>query len=246
MLLDIGNTNLKWCLFYEGRFDTIHSVSHRDRSFSDVADECWSGIAPPTDIIVSNVAGHAMHGALQQWVQDNWNLEPYFVEAHDCAFGVKNGYRTPGQLGVDRWLTLIAVHNRLNQSACIVDCGTAVTIDVLQADGLHKGGLILPGFNLMRESLLDRTHIPRVSVALESPLLGTDTETAVASASLHATAALIERVMDYMSVQLNGPIVLVMTGSDAPRMRTLLKVESQVIPDLVISGLALIARERTP
>ena len=63
----------------------------------------------------------------------------------DSACGLRNGYRDPAQLGVDRWLAMCAAWQQFPGSLCVVDAGTAVTIDVVAADGAHSGGLILPG-----------------------------------------------------------------------------------------------------
>ena len=69
-----------------------------------------------------------------------------------------SGYRDPERLGVDRWLALIAARERSKQPTVIVDAGSACTIDLLDSEGRHLGGYILPGLTAMGEALVRGTH----------------------------------------------------------------------------------------
>ena len=120
----------------------------------------------------------------------------------------------------------------------MVDCGTAITIDALAADGQHQGGLILPGLAMMRQVMLDRTQIPRIGMSENIELLAGDTAGAIAAGSLHAAAALVERVAQQMGV---SPII-VLTGSDASKLKAVMKLEVVVDPELVMHGLAMVAQ----
>ncbi len=242
LLVDIGNTNLKWCLLEGNGMTSISAVPHLQRQFADLAAEHWASIPKPSAVVVSNVAAEELGVALSNWVRDHWGIESRFAQAVTKAFGVINGYRYPEQLGDDRWLTLIAVHREIEGPVCIVDCGTAITVDIIQGDGIHLGGLILPGIDLMRHVLLERTHIPRVTDSDEYLGLGVDTETAVVSASVNAAVALIEKVVRDSAGRLQTPLTLVMTGSDALRIEPLLGIEAKLMPDLIMSGLAIVAR----
>jgi len=159
MLLDIGNTNLKWAWLQDGAPGQVTSISHKEQTLERLTASQWASIQPPTQTYISNVAGTDIEQQLRNWITQHWSHEPRFIRATANACGVINAYREPARLGVDRWLTLIALRARFSSPVCVLDCGTAVTIDVLGLSGQHLGGLILPGFGLMQHALLEHTSI---------------------------------------------------------------------------------------
>ncbi|OOZ34617.1 type III pantothenate kinase [Solemya velesiana gill symbiont] len=243
LLIDIGNTNLKWSWLDNRKLSSADSAPHESDAFAKIAANCWGDADTPDRVVVANVAGREIEQHLSDWSQNVWGVTPEIVTTSAQALGVVNAYENPAQLGVDRWLTLVAVHGRYPGAACIVDCGTAITIDVIDAHGVHKGGLILPGFELMRRSLLERTNIPRVDVACGKQLLAKDTATAVAAAGIHAAAALIERVIAKTAQELGARLTLILTGSGSRKLLEVLESTGTVIPDLVMVGLAMIATD---
>jgi type III pantothenate kinase len=170
-----------------------------------------------------------------------WDCEPEFVQATASALGVTNAYSNPSELGVDRWLTLLAVHHNTSSPVCVVDCGSAITIDLITSDGLHLGGMILPGFGMMRQSLLEQTAIPPVATVDPPDWLASDTAGAIAVGGVSAVAALVERILEQSQQQLQGLPELVLTGADAAGLQGRIINPGRVEPDLVIQGLALLA-----
>jgi type III pantothenate kinase len=243
LMIDIGNTNLKWAWLRDGQVSGIRSSSHRQQDPAKLAKACWGQSPSAERVVMANVASRLLGEGITEWITESWGIDVEVVQTSATAFGVTNAYAIPENLGVDRWLTLLAVHNENPAAVCIVDCGTAITIDVMDNNGHHLGGLILPGFDLMREALLDQTHIPRVGRMESIDILGTDTAGAVSSASVHAAAALIDRVMERISHRLGVRPALVLTGSDATRLETALAIPCKVSLDLVMKGLSLFAME---
>ena len=242
LLIDIGNTNLKWCWLDGSVLTEPHFIPHKQGLMPDLSQRCWADLQRPEAVFVANVATPSLNQQIDRWMHENWALKPRFLVSETESFGVKNGYTKPAQLGVDRWLTLVAVHNRYSGPACIVDCGTAITIDVILEDGRHLGGLILPGFELMRSSLLEKTHIPRVqAVANTQDILGKDTETAVASACLNSAASLVERVFSKIYGRIGKQFDVFITGSDAVLLRSALTIPTRLQQDLVMLGLSVVA-----
>ncbi len=237
MLLDIGNTNLKWAWLQSSRPGKITSVPHRGRPLEQLAAGAWSDIAVPEKTYISNVAGAEIERDLGEWISRHWGHTPRFVRATAQACGVTNSYRQPERLGVDRWLTLIALHTMFPGPVCVVDCGTAVTIDVLGLNGEHQGGLILPGFGLMQQALLQYTSIPYTGDIESAGLLARDTESAVAAGGVNAVAALVEHVQQRMARELGAAMTVVLTGSDAERLQRVLSIQSMIVMDLVMQGL---------
>ena len=247
LLIDIGNTNLKWCWFDGHVLTDLQSIPHQQGALPDLSERCWADSKRPESVFVANVAAPVLNRQIDRWMYDIWSLAPNFLVSEAESFGVKNAYSRPEQLGVDRWLTLIAVHHSYSSPACIVDSGTAITIDVITEDGQHLGGVILPGFELMRGALLTNTHIPRVqSVQSTLDILGKDTESAVASACLNAAAALVERVLSSATEKMGKRPDVFMTGSDASLLQSALTIPTQLKQDLVMLGLSVVAaREDT-
>ncbi len=238
LLVDVGNTNLKWVWLQSGEMSSLERVSYRTDGVAALAYRCWSHAEEPEKVVVANVAGQQVEDELQQWITSEWNIEMEVVMASTQQWGVKNAYACPEQLGVDRWLALIAAHNNNRCPVCVVDCGTAITIDTLTEDGQHQGGLILPGLAMMRQVMLDRTQISRIGASENTHLLAQDTAGAIAAGSLHAAAALVERV----ALQMRPLPKIILTGGDAPRLKTVMKLEAEIDPELVMRGLAQVAQ----
>jgi type III pantothenate kinase len=241
LLIDIGNTNLKWSLLQAGRLSPIKAEKHRDVAPDRLATTCWGDLQAPDAIYLANVAGADLESGLISWMQGGWGRTPHLVQPVAQAQGVSNGYLEPGQLGVDRWLTLLAVRRQETGAVCIVDCGTAITLDLMDSQGRHLGGLILPGLELMRESLLQQTRIPRVGQVVVESLFARDTASAVASAAVNAAAALIERSMRQAAERCAEPATLILTGSDAARISLRLDIPFRIDHELVMKGLMAIA-----
>ena len=102
MLLDIGNTNLKWAWLEHGAPGPVNSVPHQGRSIEQLAAMEWAGITPPRQTFISNVADPGMEPGLAEWMSRHWGHEPRFIRSSKHACGVTNSYRDAGRLGVDR------------------------------------------------------------------------------------------------------------------------------------------------
>lgn len=242
LLIDIGNTAAKWA--WSSNALSINSVPHIECDFSHLLDTHLNKLERPQRIIVANVAGPKKADALAQWASRHWKLIPDFVNAKKSAVGVINGYRNPAQLGVDRWLTLLAARHHYADAVCIVDCGTAITIDTMDQFGHHCGGLILPGFRLMQESLFEKTNIPESRNLTPDGLWAKDSHSAIASAALYATVALVEKVLSESYRTMATEPKLIMTGSDADRLVDVIDSQFTLAPDLVMQGLRCLAEEK--
>ena len=243
LLIDAGNTNLKWSWLDGGVISAPGAASHRFSDVGAIAQRHWGDRDPPARVLAANVAGPEIEGALEAWVYRAWRLVPEFVRSVREGCGVTNAYDDPAQLGVDRWLTLVAVRRRGAGAACIVDSGTATTVDVIDGRGVHLGGLILPGADLMRDALLGGTRIPRVEAVGETGFWGTGTAEAVASAARQATAGLVERAMVRATRDLRERPRLILTGGGAEELAALLEQPHEILSGLVMDGLRVLAME---
>jgi len=129
----------------------------------------------------------------------------------------------------------------------VIDIGTATTLDVVSPQGLHRGGLIIPGPALMIDSLLSGTRGIARRAASSTPKrpqqLAKDTATAIHSGALQATAAFIAQSARQLRLEFGESAQVYVTGGGSAALRPLLPVGCQLIPDLVLRGLAVLAYE---
>ncbi|MEN8175768.1 MAG: type III pantothenate kinase [Pseudomonadota bacterium] len=236
LLLDLGNSGLKAAWWQQGRWSEILRFGYADalKELFDVV--CQS--SPPSRVLVSSVAPSAVEAALTEGVRSLWGVTPRFAETTDTACGVTNGYRQPGELGVDRWMALIGAHHQAPSLQCVVDCGTAVTIDVLDAEGCHGGGMIIPGVSAMRRCLADHTGLV-IEPEETGSFLGHGTSECVATGVVNAVASLVDSAARFGAESAGESARVVLTGGDAELIATRLDAPAVHKPRLVMDGLAV-------
>jgi type III pantothenate kinase len=241
LLVDAGNTRVKWALLAQGVLSPARAVVHAQVGLANSVRPAWAELARPQRVLVGSVAGAERDAEVRALCRELWACEPVFAMAQARAAGVTSGYDSPGQLGVDRWLALLAVHADRRGSTCVVDCGTAVTIDLIDAAGLHRGGLILPGLQLMQECLLAGTRIPAVRPLPARPEPGRETAAAIANGALLAAAGAVRETLAHARGTLGALPRLVIAGGDAGTLAAALEGPAELRPDLVLEGLAVLA-----
>ena len=248
LVVDAGNSGVKWGLVRGSRkLVRGQTVRPGEGRFAETVGAVWAMIDPPERVVVANVAGPAFAEGLSAWVKSLWGLEAEFIDSVAEAGGVINGYREPEKLGVDRWAALIGARDLTKGPCCVVDCGTAITIDALCADGRHLGGLIIPGVDLMRRSLTEGTAGIDAGEGGQASLLAADTAGAVNGGTLYTAVAVIDRVTADVAVELaaqgGGAMERVITGGGAKELLPLLAGDYRHENDLVLMGLAALARD---
>ncbi len=249
LVVDIGNSRMKWAWLERGALRDPGAVAHD----GGVPHEAIAALRPhgqPDEILVANVTAPALGAAVIGALAEAFAAPVRAAETEIAAAGVRNGYVEPRQLGVDRWLAMLAAYARFRRAVCVMDAGTALTVDAVAADGRHLGGLIIPGPALMRSALLGATGgigsaadlVPagrREPAQAAAGVWGRDTESCVRLGSLRA----IDRLAESCMTALCGPGepggALVVTGGDAPEVLEGLTVPAEHRPLLVLEGLAL-------
>lgn len=244
LLVDVGNTRIKWATLENGELTRAGGFAHASEPSAAAAALVERVGAVPDTVLVSNVAGAAFAAAIAAAVSAGWKLDARFAETQPRAGRVRNAYRDYGRLGVDRWLAILAAAARHPAAVCVVDAGTAVTIDLVAAGGEHLGGYIVPGPGLMRRALtadtgdLGRLTAGEADTREQSTAPGRDTSEAIGNGSLAAICALIERCAARLAED-NRDFVVVVTGGDAERIMPHVAVDLEYRPRLVLEGLAL-------
>ncbi len=242
LLLDVGNTSVKWVMLENTVMSPGGYFLYQDENFDVLAQAAWGELQAPGKIVVSNVAGSDLGEKLADWTQSHWGLTPVYARVADKAFGVSNAYARPTDLGVDRWAAMIGAHATTTGALCIIDCGTAVTLDFLAPGGIHKGGLILPGVAMLQRMLLNNTAGINLSndPQFAAPF-ARGTADAVQGGALYTVAAAIDHIVVDMGVAAGTRPEVVITGGDAEQIQSLLSCSARHEPDLVLKGLAILA-----
>lgn len=236
VLIDIGNSRLKWLVEHDSQFGPLMAVDYRQAGFLIQLQQAWQALDTPKTIAIASVSNKHILDGIQQLCLSLWPQAQWLIpQSTDAAFGLKNAYAQPEKLGIDRWLALIAAHHHYAGDLCIVDCGTAITVDGLQADGSHVGGLICPGLRLMKQALAGNTADLDFSNQPFAAQLATKTEAAIANGVFMAAIGLIEHVMQ----KLDSNYQLVITGGDAEILAQSLNRPAIVDHGLVMKGLSL-------
>jgi type III pantothenate kinase len=244
LLIDAGNRRIKWAVLRGTELGAAAGVL-LDRERPALPDMLFAA-GVPDSIFISNVAGPHVAAVLRDRLADSFAIEPCFITATAHAFGVRNAYEQPAQLGADRWAAMIGAFVEHGGPLCVVDAGTAFTIDVVAADGSHLGGLIVPGLELMsgclRANTSDLAALERATAATGAPELARNTADAMRAGPRFALAALIESTVARMERRLGADLRIVMTGGDAEDIGGALARHATYNPALVLRGLAEFAR----
>lgn len=230
--LDIGNTRLKYW------------ITKHDQIIEQAAE---LHLQSPADLLlglIQHFKALGLHQVGLSSVQDKINNERIlsileslhipviFAQVQAEYAGLICGYDEPSQLGIDRWLQVLAVATQAHENYCVISCGTALTIDLAQGQQ-HLGGFILPNLYLQRDSLIQNTKGIKIPDAAFSELNpGRNTIDAVHHGILLGLLSTIEKVLH------DFPAQLVLTGGDAPLFaQHLSHHHPRIEPDLLLKGL---------
>lgn len=240
--LDVGNTRLKWRVT-SGLSAVSGDILRLDRSDADVVAELCGAITADAieRVCVASVADVEFSRALSAAVTETGLPVPEFACVTAEASGVVCGYADVSRLGVDRWLAVLAAHHTTPNGAVVVDCGSAITVDVVSG-GCHLGGYIVPGLRLMVDALFQGTDRVKVSRRFDGELSpADDTVEAVNRGVVQMVVGLVaQAVRQWPGAVDRIPVLL--TGGDAAQLRQALECEIAVAdiaccPDLVMDGL---------
>ena len=200
---------------------------------TEVLDHAWGALDAPAAVHGASVVAVPIRAEIDAWIAHSWGCPVSWAASQPAALGVTNGYHEPARLGVDRWLALLGAWRRSPSAACVVDCGSAVTVDILDAQGRHLGGWIAPGLQMMRAALQRDTALPLAQGPAQAEP-GHDTNAAIVGGTLLAAVGLVEQAMRYAPASAR----LLLTGGDAGEIAQHLGRPYELCPDLVLEGLA--------
>jgi type III pantothenate kinase len=236
LLVDIGNSRLKWAATAPAGLKVGAAIMNHDLTEARLID-LWRGLPKPKSLAISCVSARRLAGIVRSAADGLWpGITVIEAKSEVWAFGVKNAYLQPEKLGVDRWLALLAARRHYALPVCIADCGTAITLDLLDEHGRHLGGMISPGLALMKQSLSAGTEALLYEDSAFTVGPANHTGAAIYSGVVSAAAGLIEHVF---SAQPDACLLL-LTGGDAPLIAGQLGFPCRIDSELVLRGLSLL------
>lgn len=232
LLIDAGNTRVKWALW-----DGLQLVQQAALAHADVHTlaEQWSAL-PVDAVLAASVARAEIRTAIEAAAP----LPVQWQKAQPAASGVRNHYREVAEQGADRWLAVLGARQLCQGDVVVASAGTALTVEALTAEGDYLGGLILPGYRLMLASLARNTaNLDRAAgVVCDFPQ---GTEDALASGAVDALCGAIQRMQQRLAAQTGRSPALLLSGGDAALLCPHLPPETRMVDNLVIYGLANVA-----
>lgn len=167
------------------------------------------------------------------------------VARDDFPIPIATDVDQPEKVGVDRLLAALAAY-RLTGSACVVvDCGTAVTVDAVDAGGTFLGGAIFPGRDMMARALAEgAAQLPEVAIGPAESVIGRNTEDAIRAGIVHGSDGALAALIAGAQAAAGQGAVVILTGGDAPLPGSpVLRPGYKVRPDLVLAGLVMACSE---
>lgn len=254
LAIDSGNTNVIFAIF-DGE-----ELRARWRSSNDLhrtADEyaVWltqlmtlEDMAPGDikAVAIANVVPASQH-YLSALCHRYFKCEPLIVGADGVDLGIEVFTERPAEVGADRLVNAVAVHDRYKGPAIVLDFGTATTFDVVDAKGNYTGGVIAPGINLSLEALyMEAAKLPRIAVERPSKIIGIGTVSAMQSGIFWGYVSMIEGMVARITQEFGEPMTVVATGGLAALFADSTGAIQHHDPELTLRGLLKIHQINSP
>lgn len=241
LLIDIGNTNIKWAEGLDNMLSNHGRYSYNENSPEDILEKIMPQWLRADNVLIANVRGDDFEDEINQWATKNNLPGAVFLKTEEQYKGLINAYTKPEQLGVDRWLLMLGAQQYSTDAQLVISLGTAITIDYIDNRSHHLGGYIVPGIQTMATSLGQQTAgcghytLNKQTASLE---FGVNSEQAITQGIILTSVATIEKIVT--STNRTNPdqkLKIFITGGDAPLILPHLDIEYQHLTDLLFHGM---------
>jgi type III pantothenate kinase len=252
LLVDVGNTRLKWRLLDDNADSADGALEHDGLEGSDRArmalSEAWHPLGAPQNLVYASVASDTASAALESVARSLFpQISMSRIRSGATLGAISNGYRDPTRLGVDRLIAMVAARALIPTGALLViGIGTATTVDLINAEHRFIGGNILPGPAMMTRALYYGTAaLPMVQLEPGgSADFATDTQSAISAGVINAQAGAIERL--YALARKSHPkLGCVIGGGGGRAVAAYLSFQAELADNLVLDGLEVLAGQKT-
>jgi len=245
--IDMGNTRIKWLLKDRDRVVERGAFAAESMTafFASLNDSDYE----PQRVRVASVRP-SLHEVFDRLCLQYWQLQPEYAIVSRQYKRIVNAYQDVSQMGVDRWMGIIAASQLIDSPCLVVSAGSAMTVDLLDNDAGHLGGFIVPGGQLMRQSLYrdtDQVKLAQIDYDIQ-PALGKNTRQAVSSGIVLMQMGLLQQSLALLVELVDAAdVVVIVSGGDGQRLCEILSNGATIPalagviyePDLVFKGLSL-------
>ena len=252
LLIDVGNSRCKYACVEDRRIKLRGAFAlDNPGEIAKVVQKC--GTAMPEASYMMSVASRSTNDSIAAAVVQQLGHTPILLDKKMPLGGLRSNYEA-AQLGIDRVAVMLAAWQRLRRACIVIDCGTAVTVDFIDDEGLHRGGVILPSDQLMRDSLSHGTaqldHFGEAHQHLH--IFATNTEDAVVFGCRLTLIASLSKIVQEMCRQINRDVAVLATGGGADMLENTATYRAanvasikqlSVIPTLSFEGMMVIIEE---
>ena len=254
LLIDVGNTRIKHC-WTDERISTLSPfkayVYSKECLKNDIQKIFKNIVKKPASIYVSNVLGKEIEKQLSNYFLSAFDMKCHFAKTHSSFLNIRNGYRQPKQLGIDRWLQCIAAATLYPYQTCIIiSFGTVITVDIINEKAQHLGGYILPSLSSMVKSISSSTYgCQKITINLDLASLNARSSypQSTTDGIKHGALNMLKTFLLYEIKKLKNAypdMTCILSGGDAKKMQSFLEIPAQVYLDFVLQGLAVYAKNQ--
>jgi len=251
---DLGNTRLKWHLQADAHseygavaWDELDISSNALNKLQNTLSKLNADGIEATDVLVSSVASPKTEELFNHWLDEKLSVKAHYIQVEKQFCGLVAAYEDVSRLGVDRWLGMIAAKEMKPGFCIVIDAGSAITIDYLNASGQHRGGLIVPGLSLLCRSMSSGTYnlSPESLTLTQNWQPGCDTVSGISQGASAMYSGLVKEALSYYikeAAKQSEKVNLFLSGGDAkaflPWCEALLPPEYIVLKEtLVLDGI---------
>lgn len=246
VVVDVGNTTVAVARWVERDVLDVERVPVRDREAIVQALDSVRGKSENQSrqaIVIASVVPDVTRW-LARHIEDDLDLRAFIV-GENTPLPVDVDLAHPDQVGVDRVCAAAAAFSRTGHACTVVDIGTAVTVDVIDDEGVFRGGAILPGPRLQSQALADHTaRLPLVDTVVPAGVIGRSTQDAIQSGLSFGIVGAIRNIVEKIATDANQWAQVVVTGGEAEHLIGQLDFVDNVVPDLCLMGIGLAYMKR--
>lgn len=257
LTIDIGNSRIKWALWQAEKIIARGAACYELNKIAEAFDQLFSAIEKPSQVFAVCVAGNEIPRVLSEWVKQKWQRQVDYLKTEKHYKNITNAYDQPEQHGADRWAAIIAGFQRFPGSAvCVISAGTAITFDLINKDGRHLGGYILPSYLTMHAALMADTANVTSELTMQFKqnnnssnnvsTIPDNTNDAVNQGLHKLLQAGIREFCQLAQQTMAGPVQIIITGGFAKTILSYPGMPEMIFePDLVMQGLYNIMQHNT-
>lgn len=246
--IDIGNTNIRIGLYLDDKEQFIKSIPGSSKTkLASCLKSAWEKIPvlesskekKRNGVVVVSSVKPEWTKLVRQIVKDDLN-EKIYVIGKEIPLPMSLWVDEPNKVGTDRVMSASAAYDVVGDAVVVADFGTAVTIDLVDQNGVFLGGVICPGFEISANALKDHTaQLPNIEVTKPKAPYGTNTADAINCGLYYSIVGALQEVIRRYAEEIGKWPQTIITGSGAKTIHTDCDFIDNFVPNLVVKGVFL-------